>query len=112
MEINSVLLVRVSSVVDKDVNHPQFFDPSYPLKYLQAGLEKYRNLSVRILDCWIQPMTVAKMVEYTARIQPDLLVISSSSFDIDIADDFVSSFKKQKPTVAGDRYRSGSLSES
>jgi hypothetical protein len=24
MEINSVLLLRVSSVVDKNVNHPQF----------------------------------------------------------------------------------------
>ena len=39
MEIKSVLLLRVSSVIDKNVGHPQFFDPSYPLKYLQAGLK-------------------------------------------------------------------------
>jgi hypothetical protein len=44
MAINSVLLLRVSSVVDKDVDHPQFIDPSYPLKYLQAGLELYRKI--------------------------------------------------------------------
>jgi len=104
MEINSVLLVRVSSAVDKDVNHPQFFDPCYPLKYLQAGLEKYRNLSVNILDCWIQPMTVAQMMAHTDRLQPDLLVVSSSSFDIDIADAFVASLKNTQhsgPLVVG-----------
>ena len=103
MAINSVLLLRVSSVVDKDVDHPQFIDPSYPLKYLQAGLERYQNTSVHILDCWIQPMDVAKMLAYTAQVQPDLIVISASSFDIDIANHFVSSLKKQnnRPLVIG-----------
>jgi len=103
MTINSVLLLRVSSVVDKDVDHPQFIDPSYPLKYLQAGLERYQDTAVHILDCWIHPMGVAKMLAYTAQVQPDLIVISASSFDIDIANDFVSSLKKQnnRPLVIG-----------
>ena len=103
MAINSVLLLRVSSVVDKDVDHPQFIDPSYPLKYLQAGLEKYQDTSIHILDCWIHPMGVAKMLAHTAQVQPDLIVISASSFDIDIANDFVSSLKKQnhRPLVIG-----------
>lgn len=103
MAINSVLLLRVSSVVDKDVDHPQFIDPSYPLKYLQAELEKYPDTSVHILDCWIHPMSVAKMLAQTDKIQPDLIVISASSFDIDIANDFVSSLKKQnnRPLVIG-----------
>jgi hypothetical protein len=35
--------LRASSVVDKDVAHPQFIDPSYPSKYLRAGLELYKN---------------------------------------------------------------------
>ena len=39
MELRSVLLLRVASIVDK-VDHPQFFDPSYRLKYIQAGLER------------------------------------------------------------------------
>ncbi len=98
MAINSVLLLRVSSAVDKDVDHPQFFDPSYPLKYLQAGLGKYQDTSVHFMDCWIQPMDVAKMLEHTAQVQPDLIVISASSFDIDIANDFVFSLKKQNNT--------------
>ena len=96
MAINSVLLLRVSSVVDKDVDHPQFIDPSYPLKYLQAGLERYQDTSVHILDCWIHPMDVAKMLGHTAQVQPDLIVISASSFDIDIANDFVSFLEKTK----------------
>jgi hypothetical protein len=29
MKVDSVLLLRVSSSVDKDVEHPQFFDPPY-----------------------------------------------------------------------------------
>jgi radical SAM superfamily enzyme YgiQ (UPF0313 family) len=103
MAINSILLIRVSSVVDKDVDHPQFIDPSYPLKYLQAGLEKYQGTSIQILDCWIHPMDVAKMLAHTTQVQPDLIVISASSFDIDIANDFVSSLKKQnhRPLVIG-----------
>ena len=27
MEVNSIFLIRVSSQVDKDVDHPQFYDP-------------------------------------------------------------------------------------
>ena len=46
MAINSDLILRVSSVVDKDMDHPQFIDPSYPLKYLQAELELYRKLVI------------------------------------------------------------------
>jgi len=65
MEIKSVLLMRVSSVVDKEVDHPQFFDPSYPLKYLQADLEKYGHISVHIMDCLIHPMNVSQMRDYT-----------------------------------------------
>ena len=54
--------MRFSSVVDKEVDHPQFFDPSYPLKYLQAGLGKYSHISVHIMDCSIHPMNVATWV--------------------------------------------------
>jgi len=103
MEVKSVLLLRVSSEVDKAVDHPQFFDPPYPLKYLQAGLEKYQDLTTHIVDCWIQPMTVSQMLEHTARIRPNLIVVSASSFDIDVANDFVASLKAQRdaPLVIG-----------
>lgn len=95
MKIESALLLRVSSEVDKDVDHPQFFDPPYPLKYLQAGLEKYQGLRVNILDCWLKPMAVSHMLEHTARIRPELVVVSASSFDIDVANNFVVSLKKE-----------------
>jgi radical SAM superfamily enzyme YgiQ (UPF0313 family) len=98
MEINSVLLLRVSSEVDKDVEHPQFFDPPYPLKYLQAGLGSYRDLKVSILDCWINPIGVSEMMEHAARIRPDLIVISASSFDVEVANDFVASLKTERDT--------------
>ncbi len=103
MTINSVLLLRVSSTVDKDVDHPQFFDPSYPLKYLQAGLEKYGELSVHLLDCWIKPTGVAQILADTAQDQPDLVVVSASSFDIDVANDLVAALKQQphSPLVVG-----------
>jgi len=103
MRINSVLLLRVSSEVDKDVDHPQFFDPPYPLKYVQAGLESYRDLTVSILDCWIHPIDVSQMLEHAKRIRPDLLVISASSFDVSVANDVVVSLKKGKdaPLVIG-----------
>jgi radical SAM superfamily enzyme YgiQ (UPF0313 family) len=103
MEVNSVLLLRVSSEVDKDVYHPQFFDPPYPLKYLQAGLASYQGLRVNILDCWIRPIGVAHMLEHTAEVRPDLVVISASSFDVNVADDFVASLKRRNgaPLVVG-----------
>jgi radical SAM superfamily enzyme YgiQ (UPF0313 family) len=103
MDVNNVLLIRVSSTVDKEVDHPQFFDPSYPLKYLQAGLHKYREVSVHLLDCWVHPMDVTQLLDYTARINPQLVVLSASSFDVQVANQFVTTLKKQKnaPLVVG-----------
>lgn len=103
MRVNSVLLLRVSSVVDKDVDHPQFFDPPYPLKHLQAGLEQYPDVTVDLLDCWIRPMGVSQMLAHAGQVQPDLIVLSSSSFDAHVAADFLTSVKKQAnaPLVIG-----------
>jgi hypothetical protein len=39
MELDSILLLRVASVTDK-VDHPQFFDPPYTLKYLQQDCNR------------------------------------------------------------------------
>lgn len=100
MKARSVLLLRVSSHVDKEVGHPQFFDPPYPLKYLQAGLEQDRDVKVDLLDCWIRPMGVAEMVEYTAEIQADLVAVSASSFDVGVATSYAAAIRKQaKPAI-------------
>lgn len=103
MKVNSVLLLRVSSSVDKDVEHPQFFDPPYALKYLQVGLGRYHDVNVSILDCWIRPKGVSEMLDYTAKLRPDLVVVSASSFDVDVASDFVASLKNREnsPLVVG-----------
>jgi anaerobic magnesium-protoporphyrin IX monomethyl ester cyclase len=103
VNIHSVLLLRVSSLVDKDVDHPQFFDPPYPLKYLQAGLARYRDLVVHITDCWIRLMDVPQMLRRTEQVQPDLVVVSASSFDLEVANRFVKELKKRAnaPLVLG-----------
>ncbi len=44
MKINSLMLLRDSSSVDKDGDHPKLSDPPYPLKYLQVGLIKEPHL--------------------------------------------------------------------
>jgi radical SAM superfamily enzyme YgiQ (UPF0313 family) len=103
VEVDSVFLIRVTSQVDKDVDHPQFYDPSYPLKTIQAGLELYGDVTVNILDCWIHPMDVPQMVEHVQRYQPDLVVVSASSFDITVAKRLMVSLKRQEnaPLVVG-----------
>ena len=103
MNIRTVLLIRVSSSVDKDVEHPQFFDPPYALKCIQAGLEQRRDLVVRLLDCWIRPMSVPGLLDHTASVRPDLVVLSASSFDIDVADEYVNSLKAREhpPLIVG-----------
>lgn len=103
MDLNSVLLLRVSSVVDKDVDHPQFFDPPYPLKIIQAGLQQYRDVSVQLLDGWIHPLDVSQLLARTLRQQPDLLVVSASSFDISVANEFVGALRQRAapPIVFG-----------
>ena len=103
MKIHSVLLLRVSSPVDKNVDHPQFFDPPYPLKYLQAGLKQYSDVQATLLDCWVQPKNVSEMMDQTRRIGPDLVVVSASSFDVDVANDYVAALKEQgeSPLVVG-----------
>ncbi len=103
MSISTILLVRVSSSVDKDVEHPQFFDPPYALKCIEAGLRGRTGLGVSLLDCWIRPMSVAGLMEHAGRVRPDLVVVSASSFDIDVADRFVQELKSKQtpPLVVG-----------
>lgn len=103
MNIDRVLLLRVSSTVDKDVDHPQFFDPPYNLKYLEAGLKRYPNKHVNLLDCWIHPKSVPEMLDYAKDFRPDLVVVSASSFDIEVASTFVNALKSQTstPVVVG-----------
>jgi radical SAM superfamily enzyme YgiQ (UPF0313 family) len=101
--IETVLLVRVSSSVDKDVDHPQFFDPCYPLKYIQAGLESRRGMTVHILDCWIHPMDGSALHDRTTRLHPDLVVVSASSFDVHVADRYARALKRRSnpPIIVG-----------
>jgi radical SAM superfamily enzyme YgiQ (UPF0313 family) len=89
--------------VDKDVEHPQFFDPPYALKCLQAGLERHSDLEVHLLDCWIRPMSGARLLDHTASTRPDLVVLSASSFDIDVADEYVINLKAREnpPLIVG-----------
>ena len=91
MNLKTILLVRVSSEVDKDVDHPQFYDPPYPLKYIQAGLTGYQDVKVHLLDCWVRPLSVPQLLAYTAGFAPDIVVVSASSFDVTVANDFVTS---------------------
>jgi hypothetical protein len=49
MAINSDPLLRVSSIFDNDMDHPQFIDSSFSLQYLQAKLELYRELVIHHL---------------------------------------------------------------
>jgi len=102
MELNSILLLRVASVTDK-VDHPQFFDPPYPLKYLQAGLQQDPTLTVHLLDGWITPRSVSQLLDYTASVRPDMIVVSASSFDVDVSNAFVAALKKhhKAPLVIG-----------
>lgn len=95
--MKSVLLLRVSSDVDKDVDHPQFFDPCYPIKYLQAGLKVFPGLKVHLLDCWIHPMGVNEVIGKIHDLAPDLVVISSSSFDANVSHDIAAALKKSAP---------------
>jgi radical SAM superfamily enzyme YgiQ (UPF0313 family) len=102
MELDSILLLRVASVTDK-VDHPQFFDPPYTLKYLQAGLQQDPALTVHLLDGWITPRSVSQLLDYTASVRPDVLVVSASSFDVDVSNAFVAALKKHHnaPLVIG-----------
>jgi len=97
-----ILLVRVSSVLDK-CDHPQFFDPCYPLKTIQAILEQRKGGRVCIRDCWVQPGSEEELVELTRGFKPGLVVVSASSFDIHAANKFVAGIKKLdfSPVVVG-----------
>lgn len=92
MDIARVYLLRVSSAVDK-VDHPQFFDPCYPLKSIQASLEAHAELEVRHHDCWIEPWSDERILGELASFRPDLVVLSSSSFDVDVSNRLAAELK-------------------
>lgn len=102
MEIQNVLLARVSSAVD-DVDHPQFSDPCYPLKTIQAILEQRNSLCVHVHDCWIHPCSAESLVKLTNDVKADLVVVSASSFDIQVANEFAAGVAglEPRPLVVG-----------
>jgi hypothetical protein len=85
MQILTALTVRVSSAVDK-VDHPQFFDPCYHLKTIEAVLAQ-KGIHVHARDCWIAPAPVAELVALAERVRPELVVLSSASFDVAVANE-------------------------
>jgi radical SAM superfamily enzyme YgiQ (UPF0313 family) len=100
--IANVLLVRTSSAVDK-VDHPQFFDPCYQLKYIEAELVGSGGVSVHSHDCWIEPASAGQLAALAQRVQPDLVVISSSSFDVDVSNELAAALKRWEtpPLILG-----------
>jgi hypothetical protein len=102
MVLDSIVLLRVASGTDK-VDHPQFFDPPYTLKYLQAGLQQDPTLTVHLLDSWITPQSVSQLLDYMASVRPAVIVISASSFDVGVSNAFVAAVKKhhKAPLVIG-----------
>ena len=102
MKIKKVLLLRVSSATDK-VDHPQFFDPCYQLKTIQAALEQRGDLEIAHHDCWIEPMSTEKLDAWAREVQPDLVVINATSFEVREANAFAAALKKwdQAPAIVG-----------
>jgi len=97
MSIDRILLLRVSSTIDKDVDHPQFIDPSLPLKHIQAGLDRMSGVQTTLLDGWLYPMSVEDLLAYTARIHPDLVIVSSSSYDIQVSNAYAAAVRVARP---------------
>jgi radical SAM superfamily enzyme YgiQ (UPF0313 family) len=85
------------------VDHPQFFDPPYPLKYIQAGLQQADGLRVHLEDGWIHPLNVDEMLRLADEVRPGLVVVSATSFDVSVADTLVSRLKARAspPVVIG-----------
>ena len=55
---------------------------------------------MELIDCWINPMPVEKIVAAAARLEPDLVVVSSSSFDVTVANQLTTNLKAlAKPPV-------------
>lgn len=100
MKIKKVLLVRVSSSVDKAVQHPQHGYPPLALKHIQAQFQKAcPDVQVELLDLWIQLMSMEALVNYTLEQKPELVLVSSTSFDIEVANAYAAALKGKLDTI-------------
>ena len=61
------------------------------------------GLTVHSVDCWIHPLSLSELLNHADRANPQLIVVSSSSFDVHVADQFASSLKRKvkPPLVVG-----------
>src|SRR5262245_53918310 len=93
MQVQTALTVRVSSAVDK-VDHPQFFDPCYHLKTIEAMLSG-QGVRVHARDCWIAPAPLPELVALAERVRPELVVLSAASFDVAVANELARTLRER-----------------
>lgn len=76
-----ILLVRLASITIESVAFPRACRPPYLLKYAEAILRSKGKYEVKLIDCMIYPQSIACLVSSTLNWKPDILVISGTTID-------------------------------
>lgn len=89
-----ILLVRSDIGIAKKYTHPINFRPPYALKYIQTLLAE--NFRTRFVDAYAQSLPLDELSNLTFAFDPDVVVVSSTSLDIETTRDYIKIIKHKK----------------
>lgn len=93
-KIERIILVRLNSALINEAKHPRSLRPPFTLKYIQALLLKKRY-QVKLIDCAIEKITLDKLANVVFEWRPELVIVSESVLEHELAAQFISELKKQ-----------------
>lgn len=77
-----VLLLRLHGARVAQVGHPRNARPPYPLKYIEALLEREGRFVSRLLDGLIEPLDMSALLAEVLVWEPDVLVVQATTLDL------------------------------
>lgn len=90
--IERILLVRLSADLINQSGHPRAIRPPFTLKYIQS-LAGSRGYSVELIDHAVNWLALREMINFLIRWQPDIVIISLTSLELDSIQEFINLLK-------------------
>lgn len=88
-------MVRPSSLVVEETQHPHQCYPPFLLKYVQEFLKQEENCLVNLLDCYVRPISFARLLEMSA----DVVVVFFTSLNAELALRYSRAIKEKNNSV-------------
>jgi len=96
--IKKILFIESCSPLIYDTLHPYNIIPPLRIGYIISIIEK-NGLDSEFIDCRVSLLSLEKLLEKTCKIDPDMVVVSFSTYDYEFTMEFCKKLKRKEPNI-------------